>query len=242
MRIGREFLATSLATLALALLLLLPASALASPSSITLQPGWNLVAAGPGTSFPSVLFGWDGTSYVSTATPVAWQGYWCKVSQQESVTLATVYGPHDTSLATGWNLVGNPMSYPATLALPAGRAAFFYDASAQTYVSTLTLAPGQGASIRGEAGESVALSPPAPAITALSPTSGPTSGGTSVIITGAAFMGVTEVSFGDTTLSTSGYTVDSDTQITATAPNHTAGAVRVQVTATAGSTAGHVRR
>ena len=237
MRIGRELLATALATLVLALLLLLPTSALASSSSLTLQPGWNLVAAAPGTTFPSTLFGWNGTSYVSTPTPVAWQGYWCNVSHQESVSLATVYGPYSTSLATGWNLVGNPMSYPATLTLPAGRVAFIYDASAHTYVSTLTLTPGQGAWVRGEAGESVTLSPPAPTITALSPTSGPASGDTSVIITGAAFMGVTEVSFGGTAIPPSDYTVDSDTQITATAPAHTAGAVRVQVTAAGGSTA-----
>ena len=236
MRIDRGLLAKALATLVLALLLLLPTSALASASSLTLQPGWNLVAAGPGTSFPDTLFGWNGTSYVSTTTPEAWRGYWCKVSDQESVSLATVYGPHTTSLTSGWNLIGNPMSYSATLTLPSGLVAFIYDVSAQTYVSTLTLAPGQGAWVRGEAGESVALSPPAPTITALSVTSGPTSGGTSVVITGAAFMGVTDVSFGGTALPTSGYTVDSDTQITVpSAPAHAAGAVSVSVATASGT-------
>ena len=106
----------------------------------------------------------------------------------------------------------------------------------KTYVSTLTLAPGQGAWVRGEAGESVALSPPAPTITALSVTSGPTSGGTAVVISGAAFMGVTEVSFGGTALPTSGYAVDSDTQITIpSVPAHAAGTVSVSVTTASGT-------
>lgn len=166
MKTGPKIRVAAPAALVLALLLLLlvllPASsALASSSSLALQPGWNLVAAGPETVFPSPLFGWDGSSYVSTTTPVAWQGYWCRVSDQEWVSLAAVYGPHETTLGAGWNLIGNPMSYPATLALPLGRVAFSYDASAQTYVSTLILAPGQGAWVRAEEGERVALIPPA---------------------------------------------------------------------------------
>ncbi len=238
MRIGRRPLATVLATLVLALLLFFPASAMASSSSLTLQPGWNLVAAGPGTSFPGTLFGWNGSSYVSTSSPAAWQGYWCRVTELQTVSITTVSGPQTTSLTSGWNLVGNSMSYTATLALPFGRVAFVYDASAQGYVSTSTLAPGQGAWVRGEAGESVAFSPPAPTITALSVTSGPTSGGTSVIITGAAFMGVTEVIFGGTALPASGYTVDSDTQITIpSVPAHAGGTVSVSVTTASGSSA-----
>jgi hypothetical protein len=244
MRISRKLrVAAAPSALVLALLLfllvfLLSSSALASSSSLTLRPGWNLVAAGPGTTFPSTLFGWNGTSYVSTTTPAAWRGYWCKVSGQESVSLATVYGPYSTSLATGWNLVGNPMSYPAALTLPAGRVAFSYEASAQTYVSTLDLTPGQGAWVRGEEGEWVTLSPPAPTISALSVNSGPSSGGTSTVITGAAFMGVTEVSFGGAALPATGYTVDSDAQITIpSVPAHTAGIVSVSVTTASGTSA-----
>ncbi len=243
MKMGPKVRVAAPAALVLALLLLLlgflpPSSALASSSSLALQPGWNLVAAGPETVFPSPLFGWDGSSYVSTTTPLAWQGYWCRVSDQEWVSLAAVYGPHDTTLVAGWNLIGNPMSYPATLALPLGRVAFLYDASAQTYVSTLILAPGQGAWVRGEEGERVALLPPAPTISALSVTSGPTSGGTAVVVSGAAFMEVTEVSFGGAILPASGYAVDSDTQITIpSVPGHTAGTVGVSVTTVSGTSA-----
>jgi large repetitive protein len=73
-----------------------------------------------------------------------------------------------------------------------------------------------------------------PAITALNPTSGPTSGGTSVVITGTALTGVTGVTFGDTVAT---FTIGSDTQITATAPAHAAGTVPVKVTSPDGASA-----
>src|SRR5450432_1751529 len=68
---------------------------------------------------------------------------------------------------------------------------------------------------------------PAPSITNFAPTSGPESGGTSVVITGTGFSGATGVSFGGTAAAT--YTVNSPTQITATTPAGT-GAVTVSVT------------
>ena len=63
--------------------------------------------------------------------------------------------------------------------------------------------------------------PPTPTITALAPTSGTTAGGTSVQITGTGLTGATAVNFGATPATT--FTVDSATQITATAPAHAAG-------------------
>ncbi|MEU6582888.1 IPT/TIG domain-containing protein, partial [Nocardia sp. NPDC046763] len=54
-----------------------------------------------------------------------------------------------------------------------------------------------------------------PTITSLSPTSGPTTGGTSVTITGTGFTGPTTVLFGTTATT---FTLDSATQITAIAP------------------------
>lgn len=124
-------------------------------ASVKLSPGWNLIAAGSGTTFPTTLFGWNGSSYESTTSPVAWQGYWCRVGEEQTVQISTVAGPHTTGLTAGWNLIGNPMSSTASLTLPAGRVAFAYDATARTYVSTTTLAPGQGAWVRGSAGETV---------------------------------------------------------------------------------------
>ncbi len=71
----------------------------------------------------------------------------------------------------------------------------------------------------------------ATAITGMNPTSGPTSGGTTVVITGTGFTGATGFTFGGTNASC---TVNSDTQITCTTPAHTAGPVDVVVTAPAG--------
>ena len=71
----------------------------------------------------------------------------------------------------------------------------------------------------------------APAVTNLSPATGTSAGGTSVIITGSAFLGLTGaggVKFGATNATS--YTVNSDTQITAIAPAHAVGSVDVLIT------------
>ncbi|WP_280938469.1 IPT/TIG domain-containing protein [Sinorhizobium sp. A49] len=73
----------------------------------------------------------------------------------------------------------------------------------------------------------------APTVTSISPTAGPTAGGTTVIITGTGFASATAVRFGAT--AATGYTVNSNTQITATAPAGAAGTVDIRVT-TAGGT------
>jgi hypothetical protein len=64
-----------------------------------------------------------------------------------------------------------------------------------------------------------------PAVTNVNPNTGPTSGGTSVTITGTNFSGATAVRFGSNAAGS--FTVDSATQITATSP---AGVGTVDVT------------
>jgi hypothetical protein len=81
------------------------------------------------------------------------------------------------------------------------------------------------------------VDPGVPAITGLSPATGLTLGGTSVIINGSGFtdtVGSAAVTFGG--LDATSYTVNSDTKITATAPPHDAGTVPVQVIAPGGTT------
>src|SRR5262249_57745762 len=56
----------------------------------------------------------------------------------------------------------------------------------------------------------------APTVTSVNPNTGPTSGGTSVTITGTNFSGATAVRFGSNAAGS--FTVDSATQITATSP------------------------
>ena len=69
---------------------------------------------------------------------------------------------------------------------------------------------------------------PAPAVIAISPTSGTTSGGTAVTITGTGFLTGATVSLGGT--AATGVTVVNATSITANTPPHAAGAVAVMVT------------
>ena len=76
--------------------------------------------------------------------------------------------------------------------------------------------------------------PPAPVVTAISPSSGSAAGGSQVTITGSGFTGATDVGFGIT--SAAALNVDSDTQITTASPAGT-GTVDVTVTTPAGTSA-----
>ncbi len=75
----------------------------------------------------------------------------------------------------------------------------------------------------------------APVVTAVAPSAGPTSGGTTVVISGSNFSGATGVRFG--TNAASSYIVNSPTQITATAPAGAVGTVDVRVTTLGGASA-----
>jgi hypothetical protein len=74
---------------------------------------------------------------------------------------------------------------------------------------------------------------PAPTVTGLNPTTGPSAGGTVVTLTGSGFTGATGVTFGGT--AATAFTVSNDTTITATAPAHAAGQVDVVVTTSGGN-------
>jgi hypothetical protein len=75
---------------------------------------------------------------------------------------------------------------------------------------------------------------PTPAITSVSPNFGPVRGGTSVTITGTDLAAASAVKFGATPAA--GFTVDSETQITAISPpSKTVGTVDVTVTTLAGT-------
>jgi IPT/TIG domain len=75
----------------------------------------------------------------------------------------------------------------------------------------------------------------APTVTKVVPKTGPTTGGTSVTITGTGFAGATAVKFGST--SATKFTVNSATSITATSPAAAPGLVDVTVTTPAGTSA-----
>jgi IPT/TIG domain/PASTA domain len=90
-----------------------------------------------------------------------------------------------------------------------------------------------------ESGKEIELSAevqPTPAITKVSPATGPVGGGTQVTITGTDFNAASAVRFGDTPAAT--YQVDSEDQITATAPRLAKVAnVDITVTTVAGTSA-----
>ncbi len=73
-----------------------------------------------------------------------------------------------------------------------------------------------------------------PTVTGVSPSQGPTSGGTTVTVTGSGFLTATAVTFGGVSAS---FTINSDTQITAFSPAGTPGTVDVQVTNADGTSA-----
>lgn len=74
---------------------------------------------------------------------------------------------------------------------------------------------------------------PAPAVSALTPASGGTAGGTLLTIIGSDFTGATEVWFGDVVIES--FEIVSDSVILATAPTHAAGTVDVRVTTPSGT-------
>jgi len=74
---------------------------------------------------------------------------------------------------------------------------------------------------------------PAPELTAVSPTSGTTAGGTTITISGTGLTGTTGVTVGGSAATS--VTVVSDTEVTCVAPAHSAGAVDVVLTTPAGS-------
>jgi PKD repeat protein len=101
-------------------------------------------------------------------------------------------------------------------------------ASAGSYNVTLTVTDNDGwsASIMHAV---IVTTGTTPGVSGIAPKFGPAAGGTSVVIAGACFTGVTGVQFGSTPAAT--YNVDTASQITATSP---AGSGIVDVTVTAG--------
>jgi hypothetical protein len=91
-------------------------------------------------------------------------------------------------------------------------------------VDVTVTGPG-GTSIASPADQFTFMVPPA--VSSISPSSGPMSGGTTVTITGAGFTAATVVRFGATWAAT--FVVDSSTQITATSPSRSAGTVDLTV-------------
>ena len=144
----------------------------------------------------------------------------------------------NTAVITGTNFVsGAVVSFGGVLARSIVNSGTQITATVPSGVAgtvDVGIATPGGAATLSSAYTYTSASPSAPTISAVSPSSGSTAGGTSVVITGTDLTGATAVNFGSTAASS--FTVNSATQITAVSPAGAAGAVNVAVT-TAGGTA-----
>lgn len=109
-------------------------------------------------------------------------------------------------------------------------------------VTVLTQPPSQTCTIGNGSGTVVSsnitnvdvnCSASAPTLSNVSPSTGSTTGGTSVALSGSGFSSVTSVNFDG--IPATGFTVNSDTSITVVTPAHAAGAVDVTVSNSGGS-------
>jgi hypothetical protein len=174
---------------------------------------WNSATLGPATTYTITLSATTGT--ISTAM---------------SVTITpngTVTGTISVAVSSGEGFT-TPMSFVFT-----GGATPITHTNTPSTAGTATFTPSQSLGLTDPSPKTyVVTDPTLPTVTNISPPSGSTAGGTSVVITGTTFTSATGVTFGGTSAS---FTVNSSTQITATAPAHSAGIVDVVVTIPAGS-------
>ncbi|MFE7802524.1 ice-binding family protein [Nocardia sp. NPDC057440] len=137
---------------------------------------------------------------------------------------------------TGTNLTG------ATAVSFGGTPATSFTVNSSTQITAVTPAHSAGTvsvtvTTAGGTSNSVAFTYIAvPTLTSITPSSGPPSGGTVVVLTGTGLTGATAVNFGATPSTL--FVVNSSTQITALAPAHSAGTVSVTVTTVGGTSNG----
>jgi len=217
--------------------------------TVTSNPGGF---TGTGTTSPIDVTGLtNGTAYIFTVTATNGVGTSAASAASNSVTPATVpdaptigtatAGDGQASVSftapvlnggsdiTGYTVTSNPGGFTGTGTYSPIVVTGLTNGTAYTF--TVTATNGAGTSVASEASNSVT---PLlrPTITGISPTSGPTTGGTSVVITGTKLSDATSVKFGSTTAT---ITANTATSITATSPVGSIGAVDVTVT-TAGGT------
>ena len=214
----------------------------------------GLTAAGPGFSSRMInglgisedrIVGSTG-SYNATATMTS--GSWVmqmatfrgsgQGSPPNPAPTVTAIAPNSgpTSGGTGVTITGTGFQLGATVRL-GGMAANTVVVGSSTSITATTAAHAAGAanvvvtnpdSQSGSLANGYSYGNPGPTVSSIAPSSGPTSGGTMVAITGTGFQTGATVSLGGTAAST--VFVGSSTSITATTATHAAGAVNVVVT------------
>ncbi len=203
-----------------------PAGA-ASPGCIAIQAHW-----GGGVVLTSPQEDWFGGNVVQAGEVITY----------DVTSTGTTNTPPDNYSGSGfalyrngadssppleaYSLAGSELNLHGTYTIPAGGLADF-----TVYAWTSSISP--TATVTATVTCAAPTTPPT--VSGISPTAGPTSGGTSVVITGTNFSSVTGVTFGATPAT--GFTVNSSTRITATAPAGSSGTVDVRVTTAGGTSA-----
>jgi hypothetical protein len=188
---------------------------------------WDITVIGPGGT--SALGSGDRWTFNAAAAPAV-----------------TSISPTSGSIAGGATVVVTGSSFTgATGVFFGGIPATSYTVNSDTSITAVAPAEPAGTvdvtvnTYSGFSATSVAdqftYTAPVPTVTAVTPSSGTTAGGTGVAITGTGLSGATAVSFG--TVAASGFSVVNDTTITATAPSQAAGTVDVTVTTPGGTSA-----
>ena len=148
-----------------------------------------------------------------------------------SVANACSAGQPSVTVVSGSNFLEGSQLLVDGSAVPAG-------IESSQRIETAALSPGshtvQVQSPNGTLSNAFAAVGTCAAVTGVSPSSGPSSGGTTVTISGSNFTGATGVNFGGTAAGS--FTVNSDSQITAVSPPGS-GTVDVTVTGPAGTSA-----
>lgn len=174
-------------------------------------------------NFPSLISAYDGTP---TAFGTGFRDHLAALASSTSPTV-TLVTPNTGPTTGGTSVTITGTKLTGASAVKFGAAASTYTVNSATQI-TATSPPGSGVVdvIVTTAGGSSATGsadrftytgppPPSPAVSAISPSNGPSGGGTPVTITGTNFSGATAVKFGATTAT---YAVNSSTQIAATSP------------------------
>ncbi|WP_182481368.1 IPT/TIG domain-containing protein [Nocardioides immobilis] len=205
--------------------------------------GWNSAADGSGARVTATRT-LRGSSLGGTPVPITAYAQWLPVPA------ITAIAPSSGPIEGGTSVVITGTGFTGATKVTFGKsgqaASFTVDsatqitaispASATTGARAITVTTAAGRSAYVDAGR-FTYTAPAPAITAIAPSSGPIEGGTSVVITGTGFTGATKVGFGQAGQAAS-FTVDSATQITAISPaSATTGARAITVTTAAGRSA-----
>lgn len=137
-------------------------------STVTYQPGWNLVALPPGT----VLTGADGPLYTYQAGDTNYEtvqqgqattsayGYWAYFTTATTETLAAGSNAAATVTAPAgqYIMVGNP-SGSQSASVSGADIVYGFDTAANNYAVTTTLAPGQGAWVYSASGGTITITP-----------------------------------------------------------------------------------